>query len=68
MHPKQDSGCQPSAPAVVVDADGLPALFDALHGRGYTVAGPTVRDGANWLSQVTAGPPPALGPRGTAGT
>ena len=47
MHPKQDSGCQPSAPAVIVDADGLPALFEALRGRGYTVAGPTVRDGAN---------------------
>ena len=38
-----DSGS--SAPAVL-DMDGLQALVDELHQRGYTVLGPTVRDGA----------------------
>jgi hypothetical protein len=46
MHPSEDSALQPSGEAVVVDAAGLPALFEALRGRGYTVVGPTVRDGA----------------------
>jgi hypothetical protein len=31
----------PAAEAVIIDADSLPALFDALHGRGYTVFGPS---------------------------
>ena len=52
MHPEQDSVRQPSGPAVVVDADRLPALFDALVGRGYTVAGPTVRDGAIVVAEL----------------
>lgn len=42
MHPSEDPAFQPSGQAVIVDADGLPALFDALRGRGYTVVGPTV--------------------------
>jgi len=29
----------------VVDVDGLQVLLDQLHGRGYTVVAPTVRDG-----------------------
>ena len=52
MHPEQDSGRQPSGPAVVFDADRLPALFDALRGRGYTVVGPTVRDGAIVVAEL----------------
>ncbi len=34
MHPDEDSELQPSGQVVVVDVDGLPALFDALRGRG----------------------------------
>jgi len=40
---------------VIFDAaDGLPALFEALRGRGYTVAGPTVRDGAIVVAELTS--------------
>ena len=38
-------------PSVVLDLAGLQALIDALRSRGYTVLGPTVRDGA-----ITPGP------------
>jgi sulfhydrogenase subunit beta (sulfur reductase) len=34
-----------SAPTVVLNAEGLQALVDALATAGYTVLGPTVRDG-----------------------
>ena len=54
MHPGEDSAPQPSGDAVVVDADALPALFEALHGRGYTVAGPTVRDGAIVVAELAS--------------
>jgi sulfhydrogenase subunit beta (sulfur reductase) len=40
--------------AVVVDAVDLPALFGALADRGYTVVGPTVRDGAIVLAELTS--------------
>ncbi len=46
MHPSQDHAREPYGQTVIVDAAGLPALFEALRGRGYTVVGPTVRDGA----------------------
>ncbi|MGO9488176.1 MAG: 4Fe-4S dicluster domain-containing protein [Solirubrobacteraceae bacterium] len=36
----------------VVERDGLDALFAALHRRGYTVLGPTVRDGAIVYDEV----------------
>ena len=38
--------------AVVLPVAGLPELFDALHARGYTVVGPTVRDGAIVLAEL----------------
>src|SRR5438094_504771 len=46
MNPSEDTARQSSGQPVIVDADGLPALFDALRGRGSTVGGPAVRDGA----------------------
>ena len=54
MHPSEDPAFQPSGQAVIVDADGLPALFDALRGRGYTVVGPTVRDGAIVVAELAS--------------
>ena len=54
MYPSEDSVRQPSGQAVIVDADALPALFDALRGRGYTVVGPTVRDGAIVVAELTS--------------
>jgi ferredoxin len=41
-----------SAEAVLLDVAALPRLFDALRERGYTVAGPTVRDGAIMLAEL----------------
>jgi ferredoxin len=38
---------------VVIDADVIGALLDALHDRGYTVIGPTVRDGAIVLAELS---------------
>jgi uncharacterized protein YbjT (DUF2867 family) len=52
MHPSEDAARQPAGQAVIVDADGLPALFEALHGRGYTVVGPTRRDGAIVVAEL----------------
>jgi hypothetical protein len=52
MRAAEDPAFQPSDQAVIVDADGLPALFDALRGRGYTVVGPTVRDGAIVVAEL----------------
>ena len=54
MYPSEDSARQPSGQAVIVDADALPALFAALSGRGYTVVGPTVRDGAIVVAELTS--------------
>jgi ferredoxin len=42
---------QPAAP-VVIGANGLAALFDALMDQGYTVVGPTVRDGAIVVAEL----------------
>ena len=54
MHPSEDPVREPSGQAVIVDADALPALFDALRGRGYTVVGPTVRDGAIVVAELAS--------------
>ena len=54
MHPSEDPAREPSGQAVIVDVDGLPALFDALRGRGYTVVGPTVRDGAIVVAELAS--------------
>src|SRR5690349_24280791 len=54
MHPSEDSARQPSGQPVIVDAGGLPALFDALRGRGFTVVGPTVRDGAIVVAELAS--------------
>ncbi|MFJ1791948.1 4Fe-4S dicluster domain-containing protein [Kitasatospora griseola] len=40
------------APLVEIDESGLAALFDALVGRGRTVVGPTVKDGAIVLAEL----------------
>lgn len=45
---------QPGAGQVIIEAAGLPALFDALHARGYTVVGPMVRDGAIVVSELAS--------------
>jgi len=37
----------------LIDLDGLQALIDALHARGYTVIGPTVQNGAVVNAPVT---------------
>ncbi len=42
-----------SGDATVLDLDGLQALVDVLRDRGYTVLGPTVRDGAIVNAEVT---------------
>src|SRR4051812_12323046 len=42
----------PAAASVIVDAADLSALFGALAGRGYTVVGPTVRDGAIVVAEL----------------
>jgi len=54
MDPAKDPGLRPPGEAVMVDADGLPALFEALRGRGYTVVGPTVRDGAIVVAELAS--------------
>src|SRR5580765_2868702 len=54
MHPSDDPAREPSDEAVIVDAEELPALFDALRGRGYTVVGPTVRDGAIVVAELAS--------------
>ncbi len=54
MHPGEDATLQPSGQAVVVDVGGLSVLFDALRGRGFTVVGPTVRDGAIVVAELAS--------------
>jgi sulfhydrogenase subunit beta (sulfur reductase) len=39
----------------VLGKDGLDALIDVLAGRGLTVVGPTVRDGAIVLAEISGG-------------
>ncbi|MGW2491481.1 4Fe-4S dicluster domain-containing protein [Streptomyces sp. NPDC001606] len=41
-----------SAEELVIDKDGMAALVDLLTGRGFTVVGPTVRDGAIVLAEL----------------
>jgi formate hydrogenlyase subunit 6/NADH:ubiquinone oxidoreductase subunit I len=38
----------------ILDLHGLQALIDALRGRGYRVVGPTLRDGALGLDDITS--------------
>ncbi len=42
------------ASAAVLDSDGLQALIDELHTRGYRVLGPTLRDGAVVLAEISS--------------
>lgn len=42
---------EPETPAIVA-VGALETLFDALHERGYTVVGPTVRDGAIMIEEL----------------
>jgi sulfhydrogenase subunit beta (sulfur reductase) len=39
---------------VLIDAEALPELFDALHTREFTVMGPTVRDGAIMIDELSS--------------
>jgi len=39
-------------PPALIEAAALPRLFDALRERGYTVVGPTVRDGAIVVAEL----------------
>jgi sulfhydrogenase subunit beta (sulfur reductase) len=41
-------------PPALIEASALDGLFDALHDRGYTVVGPTVRDGAIVVAELTS--------------
>ncbi|MFD5467222.1 4Fe-4S dicluster domain-containing protein [Kitasatospora sp. NPDC127059] len=43
-----------TAPLVELDEQGLAALVEALRQRGYTVVGPTVRDGAIVLAELAS--------------
>ncbi|MGW3045900.1 hypothetical protein ACWC9T_39190 [Kitasatospora sp. NPDC001159] len=43
-----------AAPLVELDEQGLAALVEALRQRGYTVIGPTVRDGAVVLAELAS--------------
>ncbi|WP_033349621.1 4Fe-4S dicluster domain-containing protein [Kitasatospora aureofaciens] len=42
----------PAAEGAVIDKDGLATLVDLLRARGFTVVGPTVRDGAIVLAEL----------------
>jgi ferredoxin len=46
------SGTSSADGPVVIEAVALPALFAALRARGYTVVGPTVRDGAIVVAEL----------------
>ncbi|MGA5298376.1 4Fe-4S dicluster domain-containing protein [Nucisporomicrobium flavum] len=49
------SDTRPQTPApALLDAAALPALFGALEARGYTVMGPTVRDGAIVIAELAS--------------
>jgi sulfhydrogenase subunit beta (sulfur reductase) len=41
-------------PPALIEATALDRLFEALHQRGYTVVGPTVRDGAIVVAELTS--------------
>lgn len=51
MPPETHEG---SAPRVIIDAAALAELFSALHARGYTIVGPTARDGAIMLAELSS--------------
>ncbi len=42
----------PASDGMVIGKDGMAALVDVLVGRGFTVVGPTVRDGAIVLAEL----------------
>jgi sulfhydrogenase subunit beta (sulfur reductase) len=42
------------ATGTILDLQGLQALMDALRGRGYRVIGPTLRDGALVMADITS--------------
>ncbi len=46
MSPTARPGPDAAPSPVLLDRDGLSALLDALHARGFDVIGPTMRDGA----------------------
>jgi len=48
---RPDGRTETDAP-VIVDAGALDLLFEALRERGYTVVGPTVRDGAIMIEEL----------------
>ncbi|BCJ49317.1 4Fe-4S ferredoxin [Actinoplanes sp. NBRC 14428] len=49
------SGTRPrTPPPALLDATALEALVDALRARGFTVMGPTVRDGAVVIAELTS--------------
>ncbi|MEU7906137.1 4Fe-4S dicluster domain-containing protein [Actinoplanes sp. NPDC049118] len=39
-------------PPVLIEATALPTLFDVLHADGYTIVGPTARDGAIVVAEL----------------
>ncbi|MFI7542471.1 4Fe-4S dicluster domain-containing protein [Actinoplanes sp. NPDC049599] len=41
-------------PPALIEATALPRLFEVLRTRGYTVVGPTVRDGAIVVAELTS--------------
>jgi len=49
MPPETD---QATHPPVLIEATALSRLFDALHAHGYTIVGPTVRDGAIVVAEL----------------
>jgi len=44
----------PATESYVMGADGLTALVEALRQQGYRVVGPTVRDGAIVLEEISS--------------
>lgn len=51
MPPETQQGLPPPT---IIDAAALGELIDVLHARGYTVVGPTVRDGAIMLAELSS--------------
>ncbi|WP_225829879.1 4Fe-4S dicluster domain-containing protein [Streptomyces sp. NK08204] len=54
MNPDTDvnTSSPPAADGMVMGKDGIAALVDVLAGRGFTVVGPTVREGAIVLAEL----------------
>ncbi len=59
----------PMGSGAILDLDGLHALVDALRGLGYRVIGPTLRDGALVLAEISSPDelPRGIGDEQTAG-